>query len=92
MLPVAVSAAAFGTLHAVLRHGPPYKRMQRFFEKNQEEQATEALRNPDVPVPPRPAPPVLAAQAEARVLNDIHNALVVRLSHASRPLYAYLVS
>jgi hypothetical protein len=76
LLPVTVSAAAFGTLHAIIRHGPPYKRIQRFFEKNQEaEEAEQGANAPDLPS--RPAPSVLAAQAEARVLNDIHNALVV---------------
>lgn len=65
------SAVAFGSLHGFIRHGPPYRRMQRYFERNQaaSEQADKKRQE---------EPSVLAAQAGARLLNDVHNIIVVR--------------
>ena len=74
LLPACLSALGFAGVHAILRHGPPFKRLTKMYEDNQ----AAIVSNGDKSRRKRAPPAVLASQAEARVLNNVHNILQVR--------------
>lgn len=75
LVPVAASAVSFGALHIVLKRGRCFKALQRVFQKRKE--AGD--------ISPNASTKKLASQAEARIVNEVHNVIVVRpaVSHAS---------
>lgn len=65
--PLAASAVGFGGLHLFLRHGSCYKGLQKTY-------ASRAKRGL---LAPQAEPSILASQAEFRILNEIHNLIMV---------------
>ena len=68
-IPVAASALSFGALHVILKRGRCFKSLQRVFQK----------RKDDGDIPAHTSTKKLASQAEARIVNEVHNIIVVRL-------------
>jgi hypothetical protein len=67
-VPVAISAVSFAGLHLILKKGRCFKSLQRGFKKRQDAGDIE----------PGVSTATLASQAEARIVNEVHNAIVVR--------------
>ena len=68
---VAVSAIGFGSLHLILKKGPCYKSLSRMFQRKKDRGELAANADPDK----------LASQAEARIVNEVHNFAVVSSQH-----------
>jgi hypothetical protein len=67
-VPVAISAVSFGFLHLILKKGRCFKSLQRAFKRRQDSGE----------VRPGVSTETLASQAEARIVNEVHNVIVVR--------------
>jgi hypothetical protein len=67
VLPIAASAISFGATHLALRHGPVNRRLTKMYASRKEKGLLQ----------PNANPPLLAAQAGSRILNEIHNLMVV---------------
>lgn len=65
---IAASALSFGATHLALRHGPVNRRFTAMYVRRKEAKLLQ----------PNANPPQLAAQAGSRILNEIHNLMVVR--------------
>lgn len=68
VLPIACSTAGFGTLHLILKKGACFRSLSRMFKRKQDRGEIAASASPDQ----------LASQAEARIVNEVHNFAVVR--------------
>lgn len=75
-MPIAASALSFGVTHLALRHGPVHRRLTAMYTRRK---AAGLLQ-------PNANPPELAAQAGSRILNEIHNVMVVRVDAGSMRL------
>ena len=69
VVPVALSVGGFSALHLILKKGRAYRALTGVFKRRQD--AGD--------IPPSPSAKVLASQAEARIVNEVHNLLVVSL-------------
>lgn len=69
-MPIAASALSFGATHLALRHGPVHRRLTAMYARRKEAGRLQ----------PNSDPPQLASQAGSRILNEIHNIMVVRIA------------
>lgn len=69
-VPIAASALTFGATHLALRLGPVHRRLERMYVRRKEAGLIQPSANP----------PQLASQAGSRILNEIHNLVVVRVA------------
>ena len=67
LVPVALSVAGFSTLHAVLKKGRTSRALRNMFKRRQDAGT----------IPSKPSAEILASQAEARIVNEVHNVVVV---------------